>query len=469
MMSDSEDITGYHDVSMIPTVAESLAREALVKLFGREIDEEHLRRATALMTASNGASLTTLLRELADRAESRLNGSASLRNTMLEQVEDGFFSVQLDLRNSMYVKQHLGAGWSGSEAFFTWAVETETTILLPAYDTSHDCILFMDVAPHVVPGRLEFQSLTVLVNGFNVGEFVIKRDQVISCFIRRQFIDGKVATVLTFKHPNGARPIDVGGKYLDDRRLSFRFSELRLQQITPSFSEKLSALQAGLTRPLRSARKFVSDRSATGAEVCKHFQSIGDNCEFGLAQRAMGYEGLGLFRFSSVPLSKVVYGILSDFAGLDDSGHIKLIRYDDDDHDYMIQHSAYKMLYHTGRKPGDAEPDELLRQQSKRLKFLGSTLLEDFEDGQQIFVIKRNSGISNEEMVSLLSAVSSKGKGTVLWVDVADDQHPPGSVDLIIPGLMKGYIERFALLGMKESLISRWSEILFNAYDLAHG
>src|ERR1041384_3955367 len=51
-------------------------------------------------------------------------------------------------------------------------------------------------------------------------------------------------------------------------------------------------------------------------ELMLRFESIGENCEFGLVQRRCGAEPLGLFRFASAPLPKLLAGLGARFEGL---------------------------------------------------------------------------------------------------------------------------------------------------------
>src|SRR6516225_7169551 len=52
------------------------------------------------------------------------------------------------------------------------------------------------------------------------------------------------------------------------------------------------------------------------AAVLRHFESLGDNCEFGFVQRANGYEDGGLFRWSISPLEKLILCFDENFKDL---------------------------------------------------------------------------------------------------------------------------------------------------------
>jgi len=54
------------------------------------------------------------------------------------------------------------------------------------------------------------------------------------------------------------------------------------------------------------------------------------------------------------------------------------------------------------------------------------------------------SPLSLEEMRALTDALRIYGPATVLWCELADEAHQPGTVERIEPGLLKGYMDRFA-------------------------
>ena len=59
-------------------------------------------------------------------------------------------------------------------------------------------------------------------------------------------------------------------------------------------------------------------------DLVLQFESLGDNCEFGLVQRKAGAEPLGLLRFSSAPLPRLVRALRERFDGLTDPANVRL-------------------------------------------------------------------------------------------------------------------------------------------------
>jgi hypothetical protein len=52
--------------------------------------------------------------------------------------------------------------------------------------------------------------------------------------------------------------------------------------------------------------------------------------------------------------------------------------------------------------------------------------------------------LSDEDANRLLAELRSYGPNALLWVETADAQHAPGSVEWRGEGLLKAYIDRFA-------------------------
>ena len=58
-------------------------------------------------------------------------------------------------------------------------------------------------------------------------------------------------------------------------------------------------------------------------DLAFRFESVGENCEFGLFQRRCDAEPLGLLRFSSTFMRNLIRGVQSGFAGLGENEDIE--------------------------------------------------------------------------------------------------------------------------------------------------
>jgi capsular polysaccharide biosynthesis protein len=182
------------------------------------------------------------------------------------------------------------------------------------------------------------------------------------------------------------------------------------------------------------------------------FESLGDNCEFGLVQRWAGAEPLGLLRFAGLPgdsrLEDLVAGIECGFDGLGEPDSIEITiggRPGDGDREYLIRESRYQLFYHTFLRPTDMAEAGLRKSEATRLRFLRRKLLADLASAEKIFIWKCNDPVEPPRIERLFAALRRYGPITLLWVCAED--HAPGrvgSVEQLAPGLLRGVIDRFA-------------------------
>jgi hypothetical protein len=173
------------------------------------------------------------------------------------------------------------------------------------------------------------------------------------------------------------------------------------------------------------------------------FESLGENCEFGLVQRRCGAEPLGLLRFSSSPLPKLLAALDARFEGMGAPENLE-VRLSANGQEYMVLDRRFGFLYHAWVKAGELTPEQIHAREARRVPFLLRKLIEDLEAGEKIFVFHGMAPLTAGEAHSLWQAIRRYGSGTLLWVERATTGHGPGSVDQLEEGLYKGYVDRFA-------------------------
>ncbi len=179
------------------------------------------------------------------------------------------------------------------------------------------------------------------------------------------------------------------------------------------------------------------------SEVMLRFESLGENCEFGLVQRKGGAEPLGLLRFSSTPMPKLLAALAARFEGLGRPDRIT-VDLSSNGREYMISDKTFGLYYHAWVMAGERPPEDVHRREIRRLPYLTRKLIEDLTDGEKIFVYRSMTPISTAQAMKLVEAIRSYGPSTLLWMELADPGHPPGSVEYLAPGLMRGRMDRFA-------------------------
>ncbi len=205
---------------------------------------------------------------------------------------------------------------------------------------------------------------------------------------------------------------------------------LQLELLESDKYEDLSAGPRVETTPLYPA---------STQDLLLGFESLGENCEFGLVQRHFGIEPLGLLRWAAISPYSLTLALTENFATVGQPEHTRLIA---GGGEYMSAHTVYGMGSHTFIKVNPANEEKIRKDQLKRLQYLRRKLIEDLQTGSKIFVYHCEIGASPEELAKLHEAIGSYGSRYVLYVRKFDEQHPPGTLEVAENGLMIGYIER---------------------------
>ena len=224
----------------------------------------------------------------------------------------------------------------------------------------------------------------------------------------------------------------------------------------------------------RSASRMIdppeSETTLMPAELVARFESLGDNCEFGLVQRRAGAEPLGLLRFSSMALPDLIAAIDADFAGLGDPAQLECLQIPAAVPEHAVRDTRHNLLFRTFQPVGSVDGATLMAQQATRLRFLRRKFLEDLEEGEKIFVVRRFAPAMDivTELEPLSRALGRHGPSTLLGVALADETHQPGTVQRLGERLLLGRLDRLAPDNDAHDLsYDTWLEVCANAIRLA--
>ena len=377
-----------------------------------------------------------------------------------------FFALDLTRPDTAH---YLGAGWSATESAWTWTLGDDSLLVLPPPPQEHDCRLLVRALPYLSFQR-PTQSLDVFANGWHFGGVVVRRPHfdVHAFDISRHAYSNRLGLAVSLRHPDAASPSE-DGEGDDLRRLAFGVSQVRLQPLTPEYLAREAELRAAMLAPLIRRDGGGPVSGPADAELVQQFESLGTNCELGFVQRLAGAEPISLLRFAGLPVNKLLVGLERGFEGLASPGrfHVELLP-DQPEEGFVGRDETYTMIYHTYRQPSEVSSDDMLAAEGERLPFLARKLLDDLEDGEKIFVVKNDGGLHIDDVLSIEAVVRSYGPGVLLWVEGAEPGHPPGSVEVLRPGLMKGRVDRFAQLTLGAEDVSQqiWLTLLRNAWSL---
>jgi Flp pilus assembly protein TadD len=174
-------------------------------------------------------------------------------------------------------------------------------------------------------------------------------------------------------------------------------------------------------------------------DLMLRFQSLGENCEFGLVQRRFGAEPIGLLRWTYVKPERAVQLLSNRFAGIGSEAGTRLnvSKYGE----YFIEDLENDLVFHTFIAQSTADPDGLLTRHRKRLGRLRERLIEDLQNGEHIFVYKVQYG-ATRSMERMQAAIRAYGPGALLCVRAKDADNPAGSVTRGSDGMLTGYLDR---------------------------
>jgi hypothetical protein len=179
----------------------------------------------------------------------------------------------------------------------------------------------------------------------------------------------------------------------------------------------------------------------TDTDLIKQFESLGDNCEFGLVQRYAGAEPLGLLRFNFTSFTSLLAGLQTQFCDLHNSDQVRVVWHHNE---WFVTERSYGFSYHTFNYNRFCDPDELASKQSRWLRYMAEKFFERLMLEERIFVRKGEDPSCEEDIRLLHAALRRFGEIVLLWVCVADEQHEAGRVEWIGNGLMRGWISGFA-------------------------
>jgi hypothetical protein len=355
--------------------------------------------------------------------------------------------------------EYLRAGWYRAEPNHTWTDGVESAIEIPRPSRPGVYLLDTVVAPFVWDGRSS-QPLTVEINGTEVGTYTVRNKMTIECRLPWFLLEGRDSVSVKFKHPGAAVPNEVQKGNNDRRTIAIAFHTLTLaRSLDSGHGRRIDPPAAGAVAERKQELPL--------AELAMQFENLGENCEFGLVQRRCGAEPLGLLRFSSTPVNKLIEALDMRFEELGRPDLID-VRASVNGKEYMVFDKKFGFLYHPWVSIGQADAKAIHAREAGRLPFLVTKLIEDLEEGRKIFVYKGMRPLSESTVRRLVTALRRYSTVTLLWVELQDAENPAGTVKELAPGLLKGYIDRFAPGENAPDLsFDMWVTICRNAHALA--
>ncbi len=356
------------------------------------------------------------------------------------------------------------AGWSDPEANETWSVDGASTLAVPAPEQRASYFMMLKLRPHIAAGRLPSQRLRVTVNGAEIAQFTLTKPATRACRIPWSVISGRTVLDIRFDLPDAASPADIGTG-TDQRALGIAFAGINI------FADRWVPVPADGAGTTGAPAQIDVDTIAAAdrisvSELMLRFESLGQNCEFGLVQRQCGAEPLSLLRFSSTPLPKLLAALEVEFEGMGSPETVQ-VQISANGRELMINDSRFGFLYHAFVQSGAMSQEALHRREVRRVPLLVRKLLEDLQSAEKTFVFKGMSALPEEEVFPLAASLRQYGPNTLLFITLADSRHAAGSVEYRAPGFLVGYVTRFAPTEDASDFdVAQWVRICREAYRL---
>ena len=202
-------------------------------------------------------------------------------------------------------------------------------------------------------------------------------------------------------------------------------------------------------------------------DVLRRFESLGDNCEFGLVQSGIGVDQLGFFRFNNTGFGSLLRALDTGFRDFEDP---KDIRLEVAVNNELIVHLPdYDLRYHTFHQAGSVDEDALIARQRTFLSFLARKCLDDLKTGRKIFLRKDGADRTQADMICLLEALQRHGPNRLFWVSEAPDRDPPVLAEPVAPGLVHGFMDVFSTYEDARTFSFRWFGLCRQALHLLTG
>src|SRR5665213_2326623 len=222
-----------------------------------------------------------------------------------------------------------------------------------------------------------------------------------------------------------------------------------------------SAIRAPFTVLGDRGQAFDNNGAEIG-QLMMNFESMGNNCEFGLVQRHYGAEPISLLRWSGTPPLLLAEAIAAGFEGFGQPQNTELqIRYKE----YHLVDVRFQTRTHTFVHEGDVDEEKFYQMMTRRLQYLSRKFIEDLTNAEKIFVY-RSSNFVIEEVSTLHRAMRSYGKCALLFVDRAS---AASTVTRLADGLFLGGMDRFLDGGDEKLYYDGWVSICRQAYNLWDG
>jgi hypothetical protein len=359
---------------------------------------------------------------------------------------------------------HLLIGWASPEPGFCWTTGTGATLTADMPGGAGDLFLELSLNPFTTPSEPS-RALQVTADEPAVDGDALEGQGIVG-YLLPPDIAGKRVTI-GLHHDPAPSPAALGLS-TDPRSLGFMVFSLRAYRGPHRPRADVTVLPP-LALPQDSTGRLQAVLAATGltpralAEQC---ESLGHNCEFGMLQRHLEAEPLGLLRFAGITLDDLLAGLDDGFADLGAEMVVATHPLGTGGSEFLVQDSRYRLSLHTTLTTDTHARADIETRYRTHLPFLGRHLRGRLAEGSHLYVFQRPGQLTQSQAMPLWNRLQAHGPNALLYVD-QDPNLPSGAVEQRGHGLYHGRLARMAPhanVGLLD--VNGWLSLCANAYRL---
>jgi tetratricopeptide (TPR) repeat protein len=194
--------------------------------------------------------------------------------------------------------------------------------------------------------------------------------------------------------------------------------------------------------------------------IYEQFEPVGNNCEFGFAQRKHGAEPLALFRWTAVTPQNLVRLLRDRLEGYDAPERYRLE--ENREREFILKEDVYETASHTYVKAPGADAAALLQKLARRQAFLHRKFMETLAEGRKVFIYKYDQRLDASQMDAIERGLRELGARKFLFVMRAGEGDAAGTARCERPGRAVGFVSDV----MPNTQFLEWDQIVKQAYRL---
>ncbi len=210
-----------------------------------------------------------------------------------------------------------------------------------------------------------------------------------------------------------------------------------VERLHPSFPADLE--EQGVV-PVGLPVKMGEVHDPPARALLSGFQSLGDDCEFGLTQRRYGAEHLALLRWVTLQPETLVSLLDRRLEGLGHPDRTDI--YAAPWGELMAHDLTYGIRMHSFVQKDGVDLARFKANHCRRMDFLKAKLIEDLTLGEKLFVFNGGAAMTESLAARLQASLQPYGKAILLAVGVNSAADPAGTVRVGAGGVLQGYLSR---------------------------